>query len=447
MVVERKMARGPGRGEKVLAILILFALTKPFFSRSEGSSNLAIVESGPSGNVLFALVYGTALILLVRQGKVSWRTGRADLLLVGLVAFAILSTLWSIEPYITLRGGVYLVATSLVGVYLAARYSRSEQVELAGGALAIAAVLSLLVGLVLPSYGGGTDWAGVFQHKNTLGRTMALAIIVFALIAVRGTRWRWLAAGGAALAGVLILLSGSGTALVVVACMAMLVPLYAAMSAQVYLAAAVTSAALLLGGTSVVLLLSNPDAALQLLHRDVTLTGRTTLWAVLGALILLRPWLGYGYQAFWWGEAGEVSDVWKLAGWTPEGAHNGFLEIALGLGIAGLVVLSLGFLLSFKKAFRSLSRARGVDGLWPVTFLSYFLLYNLTESSVLQTNNILWVLYVGTVLALRQEPVQRAQARGRAARLGMLAAQREGRPHRAAEHSGPRDGHAWRPTE
>ena len=50
--------------------------------------------------------------------------------------------------------------------------------------------------------------------------------------------------------------------------------------------------------------------------------------------ILKHPWLGYGYQAFWRGVDGPSVDV-HLSGWIPPHAHNGFLDLALDLGIAG----------------------------------------------------------------------------------------------------------------
>jgi exopolysaccharide production protein ExoQ len=449
MVDEGRTPRGPRLPEKTLTVLILFALTRPFFSRAEVSGGLSLQEDGLSGNLLFAFVYGTILVLLMRGAKGSWRFDRVQLLLLGgVVGVAVLSTIWSIDPYRSLRAGLYLGATTLAGVYLASRYSKGEQVELVGAALSLAALASLLVGLEVPSYGldGDGEWRGVFRHKNHLGRLMALATIVYGLLALRGWRGRWLALGGVVMAGALVLLSGSSTALVVVACVSMLVPFFAAVRAQVYLTIAVWSVAILLAGTALLLFLNNPAAVLNLLHRDATLTGRTPLWEAVGVLVSMRPWLGYGYQAFWTGDEGSAGDVWEAAGWSPVTAHNGFLELGLSLGIVGLALFSLAFLLSFWRAWRDLRQGQGLGAMWPAIFLSYFLLYNLTESSLLLTNNILWVLYVATTLSLHQGRAQGPKLGTKPGQLGVLAAQRKGKLRHAVLPNDSRDRGGWRPV-
>ena len=53
------------------------------------------------------------------------------------------------------------------------------------------------------------------------------------------------------------------------------------------------------------LVLTNLDSILLLFGRDASLTGRTTIWKVLLISVTKRPWLGFGYQAFWAGTTSE----------------------------------------------------------------------------------------------------------------------------------------------
>src|SRR5262249_10004294 len=101
------------------------------------------------------------------------------LLLCGVAA---VSVIWSVAPGVTFRRTVALFGTTAFGVYLASRYTVAELLRLLCLVLGAAAVLSgALVGSA-PNRGMGRDdpgWLGIFVHKNTLGRAMALVILVF----------------------------------------------------------------------------------------------------------------------------------------------------------------------------------------------------------------------------------------------------------------------------
>ena len=111
--------------------------------------------------------------------------------------------------------------------------------------------------------------------------------------------------------------------------------------------------------------------------------------------------MGYGYGGFWLGWAGESAQVWLLRGadkaWH---AHNGLLNIWLDLGLLGVSVFVLGFLLAFRRAVAWARLTKTAEGLLPLVFLTFILLYNTTESGILSYNNITWILYVTMVLSM-----------------------------------------------
>ena len=82
----------------------------------------------------------------------------------------------------------------------------------------------------------------------------------------------------------------------------------------------------------------------QILHKNLTLTGRTHIWNVAMALIQANPWLGYG-----------KSSLLKFA-FTKYAipAHNQFLDIGITCGIPGLLV----YLIILYCAFRNLSKCK-----------------------------------------------------------------------------------------
>lgn len=378
--------------------------------RQQSGSTVDPTQSDPITQSIWAAMYVlVALVALVRWQRLVYVFTRDKLLLL-LVVLALLTIFWSDARTITLEQGVALVGTTLIGGYLAMSYSLSEQVKLLAVALGIMALFSLAFGLALPSYGishsasTAGNWQGIFNHKNALGRAMALGLVVFSIRATSVDRYRWLAWSGAGLAGALLLLANSITGLVVALLVLALWPLYRALRWRYTIALPLLIAALLLFGGLAVLFASNAEPTLGLLGRDETFTGRTVVWSAVLDSIRERPWLGYGYNAFWLGWQGPSAQVWLATGMTFVGAQSGILDLWLELGLIGVVV----FVTQASRAFlRSMTWARftnTAEGLWPLAFLTFFLLYNASETLILEQNNLYWILYVATTLSISIRP-------------------------------------------
>lgn len=118
------------------------------------------------------------------------------------------------------------------------------------------------------------------------------------------------------------------------------------------------------------LTLLDPSAALG---RDSSLTGRTEVWASLMPAVSESPLVGYGVGGFWTTRAREIYDI--------SGAHNGYLGEILEGGFVGLLLLSL-FLLSITKTAH---RLWIIDPNWSalcLMFLFAVLSHNMGEESI-----------------------------------------------------------------
>jgi exopolysaccharide production protein ExoQ len=385
-------------------LLASTGLLMPLFQTQNGTVVNAS-EGDPVTQAVWLLVYLVVSLLFLVRWRYLIGVALRDKLLLLLTALAIVSVLWSVAPDVTVRRGVALIGTSLFGVYLAGRFGEAEMLRLLAWTLGLAAVLSLIFAVALPSYGISQDpitlgdWKGIFDHKNTLGKNMALGTIVFLLLAFSSRRYRWVAWTGLGLSLALLILSKSTTGLVVVLGVAILLPFYRVLRREVLVAVPLVLLALLLvGGVAAWFLLGNTDTVLGLVGKDATLTGRTVLWSAVLDAIRDRPWTGYGYSAFWLGWEGKSAAVWLVTGEEFYDAHNGILDLWLTLGLVGVSVFALNFVRAFGRAI-AWARATGtVVGLWPIAFLSFMLLSNLTEGTILQQNNLSWILYVATVL-------------------------------------------------
>ena len=74
----------------------------------------------------------------------------------------------------------------------------------------------------------------------------------------------------------------------------------------------------------------------------------------------------------------------------------------------------MGFLLTIRRAVIWVRSTRAAEDLWPLAFLTFVLLYNLTESAILAYNDIIWLLYVAVVLSTAAR-VAEARKRDRSA--------------------------------
>lgn len=383
------------RWEPVAAALCLAQFSEPVFAAIAQSQGL----TDPPGYARFFFfpVYAFLGWVIWRDRAQARAAARATPLLLGLLALAALSALWSIDSAATLRRSVWLALTTAFGLYLAWRHDWKSLLNTLAAGFIILIVGSFALSLLAPNVGRMTfehpdAWSGLWTHKNTLGGIMALGIAICTAAAIVTPERRVLWIGCALAAFVLVLLSTSKTALIASALglgvigFCMLVrrgPLQAIM-------ASAAAGALLVAGVGIVFLA--PDLIVAALGRDLTLTGRTDIWEASARFVEAKPWLGYGYYAFWLPDNGPAYWVREAVAWQVASAHSSWLELALGLGRLGVVLFAL-------QLFATLSRGVGVvmqpqAGLWAPAFLVTFALYTLSESHALQANNIFWIIYV-----------------------------------------------------
>jgi O-antigen ligase len=412
--------------ERSFVVLVLFLSTGALLPILFRERTTVIGSTGVGGTVgdvaqgdivtqiIWSGIYIVTLLLILMRWKSFVRVATRDKLLLLLVGIALVSVLWSAAPELTIRRSAALVGTTLFGAYVAARYSMSELLRLLAWGISIAALFSIIFALVFPSYGIYTDprgeaWKGIYWHKNMLGRTMAVSGTVFLLLALSGRRYRWVAWCGFGLSSTLLLLSESVTSLASLLAILALYPFYRALRGQRNLVVPLYIGALLASGVVAIWLASNTGSVLGAFGRDTTLSGRTELWDAVLVMIRQQPWLGYGYGAFWQGWEGPSAQVWLMMFHIGTGygaADNGYLDLALDLGLLGVSVFALGFLRLFLRAIVWARLAKTAEQLWPLLFLSFMFLYTFFESTILTQNGVFWILYVALALSTTTRTAQ-----------------------------------------
>ena len=254
---------------------------------------------------------------------------------------------------------------------------------------------SLILIKYFPEYGiqyrsmGGQMWIGVAMQKNGLGRLCIIA--AFYLIWTLVRRWKRIDipvgkhqthADLAVLILTLIIMSGPGGQYSATALTSLGIGLIAfvgllwtqkhriilgANSLTIIMAFIFVLGALqpFLGGSFL------KDTAANF-GRDVTLTGRTEIWASLLPDVMQQPIFGSGFASFWSPMAKNFHNIGE--------AHSGYLDVLLDTGFLGLIFLATFLLSCCRKAQRVLLHDYEWGSL-SICFLLMTMIHNITESS------------------------------------------------------------------
>jgi len=381
-----------------LALLLSTGAFIPVIKKQSGAG-IDPMQGDVVMQALWLVVYAVTCILLLprlRQVlKLVWR----HRLLWCLVGLAFISLAWSEAPQITLRRSVALLGTTLLGIYLATRYTRQQLLELLAGTFGLIAVLSIAFAVLMPGYGlqNGSDdylWRGIYENKNYLGAMMSLAVIVWLINCTGSLKARLMAAAFVGISAALLFLSNSVTAFLVLLLLLVILFMYFVHCRYNIRRPLFVLAILVIGGLVAGVACAHWHDLLTFLGRNATLSGRTVLWQLIWDMIQQRPWLGYGYSAFWLGWDGQSASVWNALHWSPPHAHNGYLDLWLELGLVGVALFALSLLDNLRKAFVLALNERNILAIFPFLFFAFITLYNGAESTIMVRNSIFWVLYV-----------------------------------------------------
>ncbi len=415
----------PGSVERVYVVVTMFLLAYslpnewfteavPAFIDPQAAA-ATNASQGPLPTLVFGGLFAFALLQMTGNTHVVARLLRRERLLPLFVSMAVLSTLWAVDPGITGRRSVAFALTTAFGYYLAMRFDVNEIIRYAGLALALGTILNVAWIEVLPQYGVTPDiasfgddvgaWKGIFPQKNSLGIYSVLAVLTFLILARSHRRFRTFYYPLALVNVWLVLGSQSKTSLVSAAGLAVMLVVYLAFRARKTLfgAVAVTMTTVTIGSTLIVTLQLRQIA--ELLGRDVTLTGRTALWESLIPEIMHRPWLGVGWSGYWNGWDSPSHEILIEHAWLPPHAHSAMLDYALQLGIIGAGLFLALFVRSVIRATRHIQFDRSAIGLWPLAFLSFTLMFSVTESGFLG-RNLPWALFVVAVATVTNDTRQ-----------------------------------------
>jgi O-antigen ligase len=372
------------------------------------------------GNIVNQLGYGTlgaisiaSLAAFATPRVISALFSPSLLVLFG---FFLLSVANSLDPSAAARAASFTFIGILVVATVLAIPRDADAFSTALAVAGLATVALSYVGLALfpneavhttasaePQHAG--LWRGVFTHKNIAGPVMACLAFCGLYLFRRGRR----RSGAILFAGAMIFVlnTGSKTAagLVPVAMIVVALPGLYGVRPLVALLFWLTVAGTAVATLGIVFI--DPLRHLAAQHfPDLTYTGRTTLWEFSGEMIVKRPWTGYGYESFWQTPLLENSSQPFDRDWDIRDivhGHNGYMDIAVFMGLPALFVAAWAFLVVPVVDFLRIPRLREnvLLGDLFMMILLFTALNAFLESFFFRRADQVWLFFVFAVIGMR----------------------------------------------
>lgn len=397
-------------------MFLLCVLLGPLFSIGLGT--VASAESADGSAIRQACYIGIAVVLFIALKP--WENYQRIMaipmpLLIGL-AYCWLSLTWAIEPAVALRR-LILATIVMWTIFASMRQLRFEEVLfLSRFAMTVVLVCNFIAVAVAPDYAihSGSefgeyslagDWKGIMQHKNLAGAACALTLILFTFD--RGRMPRWLQWGVMAAAAYFLYRTNSKTSFGLAIAGVAVGYLYMRYQRQFRGLLLIGMCVLAVGVTMIEGMYQNP--LLGHLEDPKAFTGRTQIWQALFRYIGDHPWFGAGYGSFW--HIGPSSPVFTYASGEvaliPSG-HNGFLDVAVQIGIPGLILIIVVAIIFPVRRLLNSPIAKGQRGALLAALFLFCIGHNFTESSLFDRDLLVWVMLM-IAMALSQPDLIRFQ--------------------------------------
>jgi exopolysaccharide production protein ExoQ len=378
-----------------LLYCFLARILDPSSDDAEGQINLDAASSNPINQIFWILLFSATLFGVSKRNLLEY--GKRIWPLLAYLALSAASIVWADAPEIVFRRfSLQLLIVGSFWIQIAA-IDNLERVR----AIFLACVLMVLaLNVVAVGLGTPTDlgYAGIYGQKNELGAAAAIGALICVCCLCAAGSHRVPAALGLLAALALLVASRSKTSLgfgigVPAAVLgALAVSRYSLLSARV-LVYAVALAAFACGFAMMEIFDVRLGDIFKVLFGDATFTGRTDIWNFAVDAYLRQPLLGHGYNGFW--GIGEASIAQGSSGFESNiiEAHNGYIDILLETGAAGLAVMLVFITRSLGRAL-SLLEANWPAGMFVSSLLLFATLHNLMESSLVRRYSVIWIVFL-----------------------------------------------------
>lgn len=245
------------------------------------------------------------------------------------------------------------------------------------------------------------DWRGSFGHKNVASPVMTILVYVGIYLSAVGSFVMGPAI--ALLAGIFLIFTGGKTSSVL--CLAIY-----ALASLVYVTRSLWLKRIICFVPLIVMNLLTVGSVMspalgsitRALPVDPTFTGRSDIWEFVLAAVAEKPSIGHGYAAFWDGVTERQTTQGSEWAVTAAHSHNSYLDLAVTIGLPGLLLVVLIFVVAPLRNFQQVqahNRSNALGKLF-LTIWLFGLYFGTTETFLLERQNPVWFMFALAVAGL-----------------------------------------------
>lgn len=391
----------------------------------------AYVEGSPTDrNIFFFLMLAALAVLLARSGRVGPMLRKNAVILLYLT-FCAVSIFWSDFPFVAFKRFTKVLADlGMVLIILTDREPLTALKRLVTRLGFIIFPLSILFIKYYPDLGRRLtlSWTeepvGVATQKNALGVDCMMYGVLFLWMFISlyreredPSRRRRLLAYGTIIAMIIWLLNQCNSTTSITGFIAAGALMWFASRPSPKPAIVHLLVVAVLGLAVTAVFLDPGGGMVEALGKDPTLSGRTNIWrAVLG--LHTNPLVGTGFESFWLGPRLEKMQT-ALPNFPINEAHNGWLEVYLNLGWAGICLIALLVVTGYNRVISGIRRNPEKASLF-LGFLLCTLFESLSEAAF-RLMTIAWIFLLLVIVASSQAVLFRRRPRTSLAHAGEIA--------------------------
>ena len=396
-----RLSRFGHRAIDVFLVFWLFVSTGALFPllASGGTATFDPDTAATLRLLLLPSLVMAPILLLTKQQEIT-ALFLSNPLLIALVLWVWASLSWSIDPAISARRALALTTNTVITCYLVTSYEASAIVRRLLLVCFIALSLSAICVIFSPSFAFSPEdgrFRGIFTHKSVLGQCLIISTFVLLLSYQERLAARSIIIIGFLLVFALGIPTKSVTALLLIPMLVVISILLAVFKADRMRSWTVVFFGLALSGIILLMATLFIDDIMIFIGRDLTFTGRTGIWLYVFSYIERRPLLGYGYGAFF-GDRDYILQLKQTFLFDLTGAHSGYLQTWLDLGLIGLAITVVFLMTGFAQSTRRLANGGDLAARFGFFWLVLYFGRNLVELDLLSQSQMSWPLALLGVL-------------------------------------------------
>ena len=377
-------------------ILFFLGLFTHLFQSTEGVPNSGVLKSLFLPVALLFQAYALFLLTTKKYLPQAIKLFKTNVFFPLALIYILLSVIWSIDKAETFRRSIALIGTTAFGILLGLHYTNKKLINLFKISYLIIVVSSVLLAVFIPNYGTHLHgefigfWRGTLSFKNQMGWAVAIFLILWSSELNLKKVFEIPFAIGMFLGLLLLFNTHSSTGLIVFIAGLLVLLIINAINRFNFFRPIFIIFFIILAFIGITYFNLIFEYILNLVGKDASLTGRTSIWLELMPTIKENSILGVGYSAFWPNALQYFGSFWMS---ELNHAHNTYIELVVDLGFVGLL-LCMSFLLSaYKNLFQNMMNrqpgANTIFTLWTMIFIIGF-----SGKVVFVPNSGLWILMV-----------------------------------------------------